>query len=220
MQNTLWPEVQKLYGHGYEVFALSSTSHGKVLASSCRASNEEHAQIILWNTSTWKQIQKLPSHQLTVTQMKFSPNDRYLLSVSRDRRWTVFENLAEDGSDAVCNYKLVATTDKKNGTHTRIIWTCGWSHDSRYFATGSRDGKLIAWTRGDNDTNSSLGPFQAVDTLEFNKADSITAFAFARTLLSGQNEYLAAAGFENGRIEVVAFNGKWRKLFAVDQRSV
>ena len=48
MQNTLWPEMQKLYGHGYEIYALAATSDGKILASSCRATNEEHAQIIIW----------------------------------------------------------------------------------------------------------------------------------------------------------------------------
>lgn len=48
MQNTLWPEMQKLYGHGYEIFALAATADGSVLASTCKASNAEHAQIILW----------------------------------------------------------------------------------------------------------------------------------------------------------------------------
>jgi len=24
-QNTLWPEAQKLYGHGYEIFAIAAT---------------------------------------------------------------------------------------------------------------------------------------------------------------------------------------------------
>lgn len=48
MQNTLWPELQKLYGHGYELYALAATPDGQLLASTCRASTAEHAQIILW----------------------------------------------------------------------------------------------------------------------------------------------------------------------------
>ena len=48
MQNTLWPEIQKLYGHGFEIFALTSSPDGKLLASSCRATSRDHAQIILW----------------------------------------------------------------------------------------------------------------------------------------------------------------------------
>lgn len=48
MQNTLWPEIQKLYGHGFEIYALAASPDGQLLASSCRATTAEHAQIILW----------------------------------------------------------------------------------------------------------------------------------------------------------------------------
>lgn len=37
---------------------------------------------------------------------------------------------------------MIATTDKSNGLHTRIIWCCAWTHDSVAFGTGSRDGKV------------------------------------------------------------------------------
>lgn len=218
MQNTLWPEVQKLYGHGYEIFALTSTNNGKILASTCRATNEEHAQIILWDTSTWKQIQKLQSHQLTVTQLKFSPNNKWLLSVSRDRRWTLFETDTTDESDeTACKYKLVATTDKKNGIHGRIIWTCDWTHDSKYFATGSRDGKVVAWQQIDTNSGTSLQNFGALSTLELNKTDSVTAFAFAGCLASNNCDYLAAVGLENGQIHICTLNTNWNVLITIDQ---
>jgi elongator complex protein 2 len=48
LQNTLWPEVQKLYGHGYEVFALAARNDGTLLASACKATTPEHAAIIIW----------------------------------------------------------------------------------------------------------------------------------------------------------------------------
>lgn len=48
MQNTLWPEQQKLYGHGYEVFALAASPDGSLLASACKATTPEHAALILW----------------------------------------------------------------------------------------------------------------------------------------------------------------------------
>lgn len=82
------------------------------------------------DTTNWKQIQKLVTHRLTVVQLRFSPNSNHLLSVSRDRRWSLFSK-TPDG-----NFELAATTDKNTTIHSRIIWTCAWSHDSRYFATG------------------------------------------------------------------------------------
>jgi elongator complex protein 2 len=48
LQNTLWPEVQKLYGHGYELFVLAARHDGTLLASACKATTMEHAAIIIW----------------------------------------------------------------------------------------------------------------------------------------------------------------------------
>lgn len=215
--------MQKLYGHGYEVFALAATSDGKIVASTCRASSEEHAQIILWNTKTWKQLQKLTSHQLTVTQLRFSPNDKWLLSVSRDRRWSVFENCAEPSdtgaNDVSCNFQLNATTDKKNGVHSRIIWTCDWSHDNRYFATGSRDSKIVAWTESATSTGTSLAKWHSHSVQEFSKTDSVTALAFARAFAPNGTDYVAAVGLETGVIHVCTLNTAWTILLTIDQSS-
>lgn len=38
-------------------------------------------------------------------------------------------------------FSLVARSDKKN-QHARIIWSCAWSEDDKYFATASRDKKV------------------------------------------------------------------------------
>ncbi|KAJ6642507.1 Elongator complex protein 2 [Pseudolycoriella hygida] len=210
MQNTLWPEIQKLYGHGYEIFALAASCDGKFLASSCKSSNLEHAQVILWNTTTWKQHQKLASHQLTVTQMKFSPNNQYLLTVSRDRRWSLFENVSD-------SFQLIATTDKKNGIHARIIWTCDWSFDSKYFATGSRDGKVVCWQDSNTDTNTSLKRWRHAGVLEL-KNESVTAVAFTKNS-SCKAQYIVAVGLEVGVIHIYCFgeDGTWTSCGNIQQ---
>lgn len=216
MQNTLWPELQKLYGHGYELYAITATSTGTIIASSCKATVQQHAEIILWDTTKWKIVQKLSSHKLTVTQMKFSPDNTHLLSVSRDRRWSLFKNNPKE--DNAVNFELIATTDKNNGIHSRIIWCCSWSHDGQFFATGSRDGKVVFWHKGETNTNSSLGFYESTGVLEL-KNESITALAFAHELWNSEKgEYLLAVGLESGVIHIYTFNGKsWNLLSSIDK---
>lgn len=48
MQNTLWPESHKLYGHGYEVHCLDASPDGALLASACRATSQDHAAVLIW----------------------------------------------------------------------------------------------------------------------------------------------------------------------------
>ncbi|XP_033340949.2 elongator complex protein 2 [Megalopta genalis] len=187
MQYTLWPELQKLYGHGYEIFSIAARHDGKMLATACKSSSLEHSVILLWNTSTWTLIQKLIAHQLTVTQMEFSPNDKYLLSVSRDRRWSLFEF---NGN----TYNLIVISSKKDGLHTRIIWCCSWTHDSSYFATGSRDGKIGIWSP--IITNDKIIPVTSLDV-----KDSVTALSFSIQSIA-EHIYVLAIGFETGCIEV------------------
>ena len=40
-------------------------------------------------------------------------------------------------------FSKLASVDKKTCIHARIIWSCCWSHDDRYFATASRDKKVL-----------------------------------------------------------------------------
>lgn len=148
----------------------------------------------------WKIIQALPAHNLTVVQLKFSPNSEHLLSVSRDRRWTLFSKLSG------CNqFERVFMTDKKTSIHSRIIWCCAWTHDSKYFATGSREGKVVFWS---NHKRQSVGNIldqygASCPYLEF-KNESVTALDFAPIII--QDFYLLAVGFESGLIKLFKWN--------------
>lgn len=116
---TLWPEIEKVFGHGYEVrFSFSSSPSFRVLishllnqsislavssskryvATACKATTAEHAVVRVYHTETWQLVgQPLEGHSLTVTRIAFSPDDRYVLSVSRDRTWRLFELHDEKG---------------------------------------------------------------------------------------------------------------------------
>uniref|UniRef100_A0A5F9DVU8 Elongator complex protein 2 n=1 Tax=Oryctolagus cuniculus TaxID=9986 RepID=A0A5F9DVU8_RABIT len=198
LQNTLWPEVQKLYGHGYEIFSVACNNAKTLLASACKAAKKEHAAIILWNTTSWKQVQNLVFHSLTVTQMAFSPNDKFLLAVSRDRTWSLWkrQDLISAEFDPV--FSLFAFTNKITSVHSRIIWSCDWSPDSKYFFTGSRDKKVVVW--GDCDSNDDcvehhIGPCSSV----LDVGGSVTAVSVCPVLNSSQR-YVVAVGLERGKI--------------------
>ncbi|XP_004935233.3 elongator complex protein 2 isoform X2 [Gallus gallus] len=199
LQNTLWPEVQKLYGHGYEIFCVACNNSNTVIASACKASKKEHAAIILWSTSSWKKIQSLPFHNLTVTQLAFSPNDKLLLAVSRDRNWSLWRE--EDSSESGPVFSCCAYTDKNTAVHSRIIWSCDWTPDSKYFVTGSRDKKVIIWGQCDlpvTTEGSVLDSIKPCSTV-LDAGDSVTAVSISR-VLTPDGRYVVAIGLENGKI--------------------
>uniref|UniRef100_A0A8C4I2U4 Elongator complex protein 2 n=1 Tax=Dicentrarchus labrax TaxID=13489 RepID=A0A8C4I2U4_DICLA len=205
LQNTLWPEVQKLYGHGFEMFCLASDSARTVLASACKASKAEHAAVLLWSTATWRQLQALPCHTLTITQMAFSPDAQFLLAVSRDRTWSLWRrNLPTHEKP---QFSLYAHTGKDTAIHSRIIWSCDWSPDSKYFVTSSRDKKVIVWgpCRLEGSGDSVLPPEIKPCSSILDVGDSATAVAFCPVLHS-DNSYLLAVGLECGRILLYRWN--------------
>jgi len=51
MARTLWPEQQKLYGHVFEVYAVTTSSKGDIAASACKAQENKYADIIIWDLS-------------------------------------------------------------------------------------------------------------------------------------------------------------------------
>ncbi|KAM0747952.1 WD40 repeat-like protein [Meredithblackwellia eburnea MCA 4105] len=179
--STLWPETEKLYGHGYEIIAVAAARTLPIIATACKATTPEHAVIRLYEAETWKPVGKiLEGHQLTITSMRFSRDDRWLLSVSRDRTWRLFERV-----DGV--YQPAANSK----SHARIIWDACWAENDGFFATASRDKTVKIWSQGSEDqkwTNAS--------TLKFDEA----ATAVASTIIENPSRHLLAVGLENGHV--------------------
>ncbi|CAE6410947.1 unnamed protein product, partial [Rhizoctonia solani] len=129
---TLWPESEKLFGHGYELHTLAVSSSGSLVATACRATSANHAVIRLHASSNWQPIGKpLSGHSLTITRIAFSRDERMILSASRDRSWSEQDKVY---AGMIGDYEPVAD----NASHGRIIWDCAWSTDDKIFATASR----------------------------------------------------------------------------------
>lgn len=151
-------------------------------------------------------MQKLVSHNLTVTQLAFSPDSKKLLSVSRDRTWSLFEY--DENTNL---FNLICKSDKQTGIHARIIWCCAWTHDSLYYATGSRDGKLVIWGQNFQSDSNKISYCAKTDPLVVPEK-SFTAVDFAPTLIDNNSTYLLAVGTDCGSITLY----KW----TYDEKSV
>ncbi|KAJ1915708.1 Elongator subunit elp2 [Mycoemilia scoparia] len=251
-RSTLWPEFDKLYGHPYEIFSVAVSNDGEWAATSCKGAKESHSGIRLYNTKTWKQpvdpssgtaLGPLVAHSLTITRLRFSPNsgDRYLLSVSRDRSWSLFEKTSQDVyASTGLRYKLLWHEEK---AHARIIWDASWSHDGQIFVTGSRDKSIKIWQSPQHCYAAGEGGSgdqawrKPIATIKL--PDAVTAVDFAPQFISTPNggggsdasakklDYCLAVGLENGRILLLASDLKstespsaaptaWRLLTEID----
>ena len=148
-RHTLWPEHEKLYGHGHEISALTANRSGSIIATACKASSTEHAVIRLYETKDWHEIRpSLTAHSLTIARLRFHVGNDQLLSVGRDRQWALFKRaeLKSQGDldrHASHNFSLLAANTKG---HTRMILDAAWSNDTvPIFATAGRDKTVKIW---------------------------------------------------------------------------
>lgn len=147
--------------------------------------------------------------------MAFSLDAQHLLSVSRDRRWSLFTKQIDADT-----FELSATVDKKTSIHTRIIWCCNWTHDSKYFATGSRDGLLVIWKKTDEAASESLVDRYRAASQPLNlKGESVTAVAFAPDVVV--DTYLVAVGLDTGVVILYTWDcANFKQLLLLDIRCV
>ena len=196
VQNTLWPEDHKLYGHGYELFCVAASPDGKLVASACKSTDVSSSAVILWDTCTWSQVGTVHGHSLTVTQLQFSPDSSKLVCVSRDRTWTLHSiDTCDDGTRVQSN--MIGRSEKKGSVITRVIWSCAWTQDSKYFLTASRDKRIVVWGQVE-DKWCQVGDLVTL-------SDSVTAVAAAPYQLDNSC-YVIAAGLEDGSVQLLTWH--------------
>lgn len=207
-ENTSWIKLQEIFEPDVEIFCIAARHDGCLLAVACKVVSLGQIAIILWDTTTWSQIQKLVSHERIITQIEFSPNDKYLLSVSRDRTCSLFRY-----NDGI--YVLIATSAKTDSLHHRGMTCCAWTWDSNYFASGSNGGKVGIWSIKTEQNNARI---LRETTLIETCRQLVTALCFAPNSIS-QGSYVLAIGYNIGHIDIYILNIKivaWTKLVRYD----
>lgn len=136
-------------------------------------------------TKDWREVQpSLTAHSLTVTGLYFSKDDRYLVSVGRDRQWAVYER------DGVRPERYLLKQSNPKG-HSRMILDACWAplEAGRVFATAGRDKLIKIW---------SMSAMSTECTTIMTAASSVTTVDMCSQLL--RNEMIVAVGTETGNI--------------------
>jgi len=191
-RHLLWPETEKLYGHGYEISTLASNPSLPLIATACRASSIDHAVIRLYSTDDWLEIKPaLTAHSLTVTSLKFDATGKWLLSTGRDRMAVIWRQQEGEGDKG--EWKIWAKNEK---AHSRMLLGGDWAPPHPYdqqpaFATAGRDKAIHIWR-------------VVLEARTFEKAATITAalpvvtLAFLQELLEGC--FILAYALEDGSV--------------------
>jgi elongator complex protein 2 len=195
-RHTLWPEIEKLYGHGYEISTLAASHDGSIIATACRATSLDHAVIRLFETKDWHEIKPpLMAHSLTVTRLRFSADDQHLLSVGRDRQWALFQRDEKEKY----TYKLLESNPKG---HSRMILDAAWAPSSnRVFTTAGREKSVKIWAKD----KVEGGSFTCRATIA--EEHPVTAIDFPDITLEDGSVYLAV-GTEAGRVRIYSVDLK------------
>lgn len=222
---TLFPEVEKIYGHGYEVTTIAVPCQGRdldnyldelIVLSACKANSQHHAVIRITDTKTWQgDFEPLSHHTLTVTGIEFSQDDKYVLSVSRDRSWSLWERKPETVPLPDQSLKTDDITGDSKGTklfdlvetnkqHTRIIWGCAWVHLSQpkgayYFFTASRDKTVKLWSNTAAESSGNNSKWSVIKSVSF--PSPVTAVAVTQ-YSSTTGTHILAAGLDTGDVYI------------------
>lgn len=191
MAKTRWPERNKIYGHAYEIYCITTTKKGDYIVTAANSKKKKYSNVFVWTIDSLNPICQLEAHEFTVHQMEFSPDDQYLLCVSRDRQFSVFQR----NDDVKEPFKLIQLQKQ---AHLRILWSCSWAHNSKYFATGSREkvNSLKFWDYSEDQHKWVEHSSVAKNLI------NVTSLAFFPSAIMDRSSFGIVVGLDSGEISI------------------
>lgn len=193
---TLYPEIEKLYGHGFEISCFAYNKALNILASANKSNSKRNSEIKIFSLEDFTLIPsiKMEFHNLTITSLKFSPCGQYLLSCSRDRTWCVWKKTV--GDDGKLNFGIFKFNMKP---HSKIIWDCEWiprEFDNNGFITVARDKTVKYWS-----FNEKIQDYELVSSLRFK--EPVTAISVYNNMINQSRDILLSVGLNDGDIRLL-----------------
>ena len=181
---TLWPEINKLYGHGNEISCMAVKKQNSLLVTACKSQSEEHSALIFWNLKDFKVDYSVKGHTYRVLDMKFM-ND-YLVTGSKDRSIILW---------ALNDQKKYAPVHRIT-EHSRIVSSIAVDEEHNRILSGSRDKQIKLWELNENQ-------LKKISELSFNDAVRAVEFlGFDFWLVGLENGTLWLVSNKNGKLEI------------------
>ncbi|KAI5150101.1 elongator complex protein 2 [Enteropsectra breve] len=130
LSSNVFKETKKLYGHYFEIKNIAVNQ--KLIFSCNKSLSRNFAGLFVWDHQGNKK-QYLTDHELGI--QKIAACSGRVLTVSRDKTACLYD--IDNG---------LLTLNKILTDHTRAIWDCDFSSNSKYFATCARDSKIIVYS--------------------------------------------------------------------------
>ncbi|KAI9616636.1 hypothetical protein H4Q26_011036 [Puccinia striiformis f. sp. tritici PST-130] len=184
---------------------------GRIIASACMHLSQT-ASIRLHSADDFSPIQPgvLEAHQLTVTRLVFNSDASKLLSVSRDRSWTIW-NKSPSSDGFVIDQRM-------EKAHARVIWDACWATIPLSICLSQALGinrYVKTWIQSGQDNQVSW------DVAHASNATAVKSCAIS-TQLTQQTKMLLAVGLEDGFISLyMSVNPSgWERIGGVELTSI
>lgn len=201
LSSNVFKECKKIYGHYFEI---KNIAVGKDLILSCnRSALKKFAGLFVWSCDCEK-LEYIEEHGLDIQRIAISPDNQYVVTVGRDHLVCLM---------SINKRKL--TVVGHFVTHKRIVWDCGFSRDSKYFASCSRDGNVVFYETESRTILKTANFGCEITSVTFSPSNDILAIATCHgevLLLDYELTVLESVKVASQKINVARFDPTGSKI--------